>query len=54
MLTALFQLMNIILVIAIFIGIPYMIFLLFKRMKSMEEKIDNLEKLLRSQNDSNN
>ena len=29
-------------------------FLSLKRMKSMEEKIDNLEKLIRSQNDSSN
>ena len=54
MLTTLFQLMNTILIIAIFIGIPYLIFLSLKRMRSMEEKIDNLEKLIRSQNDNSN
>lgn len=54
MLTTLFQVMNTILIIAIFIGIPYLIFLLLKRIRTMEEKIGNLERLIRPQNGSSN
>ena len=54
MLTTLFQLMNTILIVAIFIGIPYLIFSFIKRMKSMEEKIDSLEKLIRAQDNYSN
>ena len=54
MLTTLFQLMNTILIVAIFIVIPFLIYLSLKRMRSMEEKIDNLERLIRSQNEKSN
>lgn len=53
MLTALFQLMNTLLIVAILIGIPYLIITLTKGMRSMEAKMDTLERLIRAQNHEN-
>lgn len=54
MLTTLFQIINTLLFVAIFIGIPYLIYSLIKRIKSMEAKMDQIEKLIRIQNNDTN